>query len=1095
MSDTLEIRTLGGLSVRRGGQPVKRLASRKAEALLVYLGMRPQAHSREALATLLWSDLPPPRALGNLSVLLTSLRKEIAPFLTIGPDSVSRAAESGWDLDAIRLVSFIEEGPAAGGEQAASRAEEALELYRGEFLEGFYLRGAPAFEEWAAVQRERLRHLVLRALHHLVNFCLQSRQYSRGLRHVQNLLGLDPVAEAAHRQAMILCIRLGDSTGALAVYESCRKSLKAELGIEPSIETRSLYHRILTARESAASNLPVPVTAFFGREAELARIAERLSDPQTRLITLVGPGGVGKTRLAIKAADDARSMFLDGACFVSLTGQGSPAKLASALTRALNLDLYGAASPVEQLQDYLREKELLVVWDGLEHLLDEVPLLTEILRGAPHVRFLVTSRQRLNLVGEWVFPLKGFPVPLPEEGSPEVYGAIRLFVHSVERAGGVFELSPETAPCAAEICRLVEGSPLAIELAAAWIRVLPCHEVAIEIGRNLDFLSASGVDFPDGHRSLRAVFDRSWELLGEEERRVLGAMSLFVGGFGREAADQVAGASVGLLTALLDKSLLAKSRDDRFEVHDLVRQFAAEKLGQDPARQGQVQARHSAYYAARLRQGYEGLSGGAQKSELAALGVEIENLRAAWNRSLDERWGSLITESLDGLWLFYERAGWNQEGEEAFGRAAKAWRSPQAAATAARRQESGLLLGRLLSRHGWFCLRLSQYDRAKEEFSAGQALVRAASDRRELAFSTRGLSGVAYRKGSFPESVALAEESLAFAEACGDDREAARSLNTLGLASIALGRPEQGRERLYESLEYFRKAGDEAAMSSPLHNLGISALWRGGYEEARRLLEESLNIRQEYGGPLAVAESINPLAELAAATGDYGQATELYEECLALSRQHGQRTYQVWSLLGLAHVAGATGRTADEETWAQECLRVVDEMGDRWGKANCLGTLAHIASVRGEWEHATTLAQESLALHREIEDPWGVVISLNRMGTLAVDRGNPDEGRRHYESALPQAVALGANQLALVSLAGIARTFALQGERQRAESLLAFCRQHPSASAETRSHVDQWLADVGRTVGENPRGPAPADFRSKSIEEVAQDILSKRSPG
>ncbi|MGH8631367.1 MAG: ATP-binding protein, partial [Burkholderiales bacterium] len=356
-------------------------------------------------------------------------------------------------------------------------------------------------------------------------------------------------------------------------------------------------------------NLPTPPTPLIGRERELAEMARLLGDPQCRLLTLAGPGGIGKTRLAIEAADHQREAFADGAHFVSLAPIRSAEFIVPAIADAIGFAFYGAEDPKAQLLNYLSGKAPLLVLDNLEHLLEGVALLAEILERGPAVKLLATSRERLNLHGEWVLDIQGLPFP-DEAGSAEVegYSAVALFVQTARRAHVDFVLAAEERPAVARICRLVEGMPLGIELAAAWVRTLSCREIAQEIERNLadprqgmDFLAASMRDVPERHRSIRAAFDHSWNLLSAEEQQVMRQLSVFRGGFRREAAEQVAGATLPLLSALVDKSLLRRTEAGRFDLHELVRQYAAAQLQADPQDEFVTCERFSHYYAVWLQ--------------------------------------------------------------------------------------------------------------------------------------------------------------------------------------------------------------------------------------------------------------------------------------------------------------------------------------------------------------------------------------------------------------------------------------------------------------------------------------------------------------
>ncbi|MBI1878963.1 MAG: NACHT domain-containing protein, partial [Chloroflexi bacterium] len=459
-------------------------------------------------------------------------------------------------------------------------------------------------------------------------------------------------------------------------------------------ETTVLYKRIRSLATQRQHNLPVQATPFVGRERELAELSRQLANPACRLLTLTGPGGIGKTRLALKVAEEqARTgYFLDGVYYVALAALSSANFLVSTLATVLNFTFYSNKDPQLQLLNYLRDKEMLLILDSFEHLLTpswEGGLLIEIVQRAAGVKLLVTSQQRLNLQGEWVFEIQGLSFPevgeaalsqpaTPPAEPPEHYSAVQLFLQSAQRVQAGFTLSSVDQPFILRICQLVAGVPLGIELAAAWVRVLSCQDIVREIEQGLDFLSVTHRDLPERQQSLRAVFEHSWRLLSEAEQHILKKLAVFPGGFRREAAEQVAQARLPLLTALSDKSLLRWSAAnqnqpiERYEIHELVRQYVLEKLQVDPAATTLGCNQHSAYFAAFLQQREARLQGRQQKVALAEIGQEIENIRAAWGWLLSQPKVAAIEQCLNTLFLFYEIRGWYEEGTDIFAHAAVA---------------------------------------------------------------------------------------------------------------------------------------------------------------------------------------------------------------------------------------------------------------------------------------------------------------------------------------------------------------------------------------------------------------------------------------
>ena len=406
----LSIRLLGSFKVALDGQPVTAFESDKVRALLAYLAVESErSHRRESLAGLLWPDYPERSARTNLRGALANLRQAIGdrhtipPFLHISRQTIQFNSESNAWVD-VRAFSDLVESQAPSGD-AIQQLEEAVEFYEGSFLEGFSLPDSPAFEEWALLERERLERMFREALLQLAGAHEERGETEAALRNARRLLELDPLVEEAHRQVMRALEQSGERAAALAQYEALCQVLESELGAEPAPETTLLYERILNgeigvpapAADPPRHNLPVQLTPFVGRTGELAELRRLLENPEVRLITVLGPGGMGKTRLALEAAAAQLDRFERGVFFVSLASLGSAEGIVPAVADALGFSFYAGGEPQQQLLDYLRGKNLLLVMDHYEHLLEGASLVSDVLRAAPAVKVMATSRARLNL--------------------------------------------------------------------------------------------------------------------------------------------------------------------------------------------------------------------------------------------------------------------------------------------------------------------------------------------------------------------------------------------------------------------------------------------------------------------------------------------------------------------------------------------------------------------------------------------------------------------------------------------------------------------------------------------------------------------------
>jgi DNA-binding SARP family transcriptional activator/predicted ATPase len=652
MDEGLRLILLGKPQVSRNGVPVTGFVYKKALALLAYLAVTRRPHSREALAGLLWGEMPDDAAKANLRKILSTLREIAGPELIIERQTVAIDPTGTVWLDSQFLeaqLSQIRRGhndppPSVGPlntlpESDVRRIEDAVGLYRGDFLEGFYVHGALAFEEWVLSERERLRQMALHALYRLVGHYTARGDYGQGLDHATRLLALEPWHEEVHQQMMLLLALSGQRSAAMDQFEICRRLLADELGAEPNRDTVDLYHRIvrgeLSPRKRYAGtprSWPVETTPFVGRAAELSRLTTYLAAPGSRLATVVGISGVGKTRLMLQAATQAMKTFGQAVHYVPLVGTLTPEAVSHLILRALDLPLTGQRNAAAQLTSHLRERSLLLVLDQLDPFPGIPAFLHELTQQAPGVRLLVASSSRMNLAGEWVMPLYGLEVP--ESDSPDEIrrsDAVQLFEQTAQRACGVCSFDEDQLPSIARICRLVEGMPLAIELAAAWARLLPYRDIAQEIETSYRFLASSGPDAPDRHTSLTAAFDYCWALMSAEERIMAARLSVFRGGFVREAAEQVAGASLPTLAALLDKCLIRRTGGGRYQSHRLLSQYGRQKLAQAPQEEFQTYERYCEYYTRLLQRQMELLKNGGGDSALSEIAAEQENLKAAWS--------------------------------------------------------------------------------------------------------------------------------------------------------------------------------------------------------------------------------------------------------------------------------------------------------------------------------------------------------------------------------------------------------------------------------------------------------------------------------
>lgn len=1008
----LAISLLGPLRVTLDESPVSGFVSKRAQALLAYLAVEAKRpHTRQELQGLLWPDYPDSSASANLRSVLANLRRVIGdrqaspPFLHITRETIQFNLDSNHHRD----VSVFEALPLAHNLDRATvgRLEIAVDQAQGLLLAGFALSDSAAFEEWLLLQREFFSRQLMTALRHLTEYYEEQGAYDQALIFAQRSVMLDSWQEEAHHQLIDLYARSGRRSQAIAQFEAYRRILATDLGIEPSEEMVVLVERIrrgeIAGERQAALVVPVarnlrrPMTPLIGRATEVADLANLLAHPLPRLITIVGPGGMGKTHLALEVAADHSWLFRNGVVLIELAPLQSTDDLLATIAKSLDLTFSKDAPPEDQLLDYLRDKEMLLVMDNFEHLLDGVGFLHRALDSAPHLKILATSRIRLQARDEQLFTLDGLAYPDEESSARDdrivnesTHQAIALFMQSVRRVRPEFRrvVSPRDFVEIGRICRLVHGLPLAIQLASAWIELLTPAEIAGEIERGFQFLEVDGHTLPERHHSLQSVFEHSWQLLTVEEQTMFMRFAVFRGGCMRDAAQAVTGATLTHLRALTSKFFLSVMHTaqggtaNRYEVHELLRQFAAQKLSQFPNEERAVRQLHSIYYANFLSGRGEELKGSRQIEAYSEIEAEVENIRAAWQWAIEEQHFETLKQAINGLGMLFEWRGRYQDGKIAC----------RAAVERLAHVDLRIywqLLAALLTWQARFSRYLGRAEVAQQSVQRSLELLNSPSLEgqdvsAEKAAALLELAEQTEQTANFVDANQQFQHALTLFRSVGDRWGTAQCLYELGEnLSNNPGTDAQGQRFLQESLALYQSLGDRRNVATVLETIGFNAMLRGQNAQGEVLLRQSLAMNREMSRIVGVANTLVALGYGILFSGKFHEGFTIAQEYLLICQNLGNRPALARAQSLLATISLYLGRYEDALEHALTSLHLSKEVNDLARVSFGLWNLGDIMLARRAYSEAEEYLQESISIHREIAFQGRLNDVLTSLGFVA----------------------------------------------------------------------------------------------------------------
>ncbi len=965
----LSIFLLGPPRIKYDGHEVE-FDTRKAVALLTYLGITKQRQSRSVLASILWPNSNHSRSLANLRRTLSSLNAQLRTWLDIDRYAVGLKFDSAIWTDVIEfrnlIAQFKQSETTLDSEKFFSPLVDAVALYRSEFMAGFTLRDSLDFDEWQFYERTELQKDINFALEQLVQSYTARQEHEQAIAYARQWLEVDRSQEAVHYCLMQLYTTVGQRSAALRQYEECKIILHNEFGEDPHPTTSALYDEIKHERpisvptpmslpfgqgDSQINSIPQYLTPIIGRDREVSKAVELLQSPNCRLLNVVGIGGSGKTRLAVEVAHQLSSNFEHGATFIELDVENSADLVLNTIAKAIGLTFYSGGNFKQQIYDFLREKVMLIVIDSLDQL-DEQQIINDILAAAPDVKFISTGHHRLGFYQEHVLELGGLQYPdLPSDISKIDYPAIQMFEQCAQRHAPFFEAKDHLMSII-KICRLTGGLPLALELAASWIRVLSCDSIAEEIEQSLGFLEADIKNLPTRHKTVHAILEISWTLLSPQQQHDLLSLSIFRNGFERAAASRIAGISLQTLANLRDRAFLTRIGSDRYRIPELLRRYVAEHNEQQYVEDKLViSSRHGEYYSGLLHHWEPQLTTSLQSKALQIIIEELDNIRLAWSWSLSAQRWDILAHMIEGLYRFYDTTLLHDEGmnvfQDALGKIGLDEDYPQ----------RSKLMVRLLIRYGWFCCWRNRMSEAQNAIERAHQIATHTGEVQETALALNHLGILCLFMGQFEDTIAHLQDSIDIYEELHDGWGAARALSNRSVALRKLGRNTEAKDNLRRSLALYRKAGDQLGIGHVYNNLGNVYYGEENFEDAQQYYEQSIALKreiyQDFNWGIACTQ-IN-LGKIAQLHAHYQKADHILTECLQTFKQIGHQGRIIECLRYLGSIAHQLNNLLSACEYYQESLNRVQHLNQAPTILAVLGDVADYLATLARSETAATI--------------------------------------------------------------------------------------------------------------------------------------------
>jgi len=869
------------------------------------------------------------------------------------------------------------------------------------------------------------------------------------------------------------------------VRHECERIISLLYSNEPEKSSEMLTHNSSTGKPALSHGTMIfGMTRFVGRTREMTELRKLLNETDDRLITIVGLGGIGKSRLAYELARELADRFHHGVYFVPLNPIRSPALIVLAISNAMGFTFIGNEDTNKQLIRYLRGKEMLLILDDFDELIEGSDIILDLLDGVPELRLIVTSRERLNIRSERVYELGGLPIPGKTDENIVHNDSIELFVEHAVRVHPGFSLEDEFSGIVS-ICTLLEGMPLGIEISASWSRVLTCKEIAKEIEENLDFLESNEGDIPERHRGIRATFDRSWDLLAASDRKGLARLSVFSGGFRREAAKEIADVGLDMLVNFVDKSLLRRDAFGRFQVHELIRQYLKRKLSADSNEHTSLLKRHSNFFGKFLSDRTDILWGEKQREAMDEIEVELPNIRLAWKNALSNGQYDIIYSSIEPLYLFHQTRGWFKTCDELFEESLRILDSDKHDDILSRsciilfKTRIGFLRGALgRCEESLKILKECLLEIENTDLPAVKILI------------LYGLSELTRRQGDFDASVEYAEQCLSLAVQQQNRRLQANALSSLGMIAQNRGSYERATKFFRNSLYISNDLGYQRGIVRGLNGLGNVYYARGDYSKARSCFRQGREKAEELGERNLSAILAGSLGNIAVMLGDYDEAKRLYVKRLQNAQSVGDESGIARGLFLLGGVHLRLNELEEAQHVLEKSAAIYKKTKEQRMIAFSLVTLADVRIAQNNFSAAESLLRESLEIYEKIDLKQGIVFTLGNISEILLEQEDFREANRLLRRALRIAHEMKSHQSILTIFHRFASLFERTGDLSRAAHLYKIVSTHESSASDHRKDAEESLQRLNAKLANISISESTNIFRSTDPVILAEELLN-----